>query len=60
MENKRLKVTSINTENLIYTCDDGNMYVMPDKIKVFLFEELQKYLYTEKEGVFQRNVEIKN
>lgn len=60
MENKRLKVTSINTENLIYTCDDGNMYVMSDKIKVFLFEELQKYLYTEKEGVFQRNVEIKN
>ena len=60
MDNNKLNVVSIDTKGLIYTCDDGNMYVMSDKIKTFLFEELQKYLYTEKEGVFQRNVEIKN
>ena len=44
MKYKNIKVVSIDTENMLYTCDDGNEYPLMDGLEAFSIEELQKYI----------------
>lgn len=49
MENNTLKVVSINTDNMTYTCDDGNDYPLMDGIQNLSIEQLQKHIDKAKE-----------
>lgn len=33
MEQKNIKVVSIDTDNMLYTCDDGNEYPLMDSLE---------------------------
>lgn len=44
MENNTIKVVSIDTENMTYTCDDGNDYPLMDGLENMSVEELQKHI----------------
>jgi len=44
MENKNIKVISIDKENKLYMCDDGNEYPLLDGSENLTVEELQKQL----------------
>ena len=33
MKHKNIKVVSIDTENMLYTCDDGNEYPLMDGLE---------------------------
>lgn len=44
MEHKNIKVVSIDTEKMLYTCDDGNEYPLMDGLEILSIEELQKYI----------------
>lgn len=44
MENKNIKVISIDKENKLYTCDDGNEYPLLDGSEALTIEELQRQL----------------
>ena len=46
---KNIKVVSIDTENMLYTCDDGNEYPLMDGLEAFSIEELQKYIDSAKQ-----------
>ena len=49
MKYKNIKVVSIDTENMLYTCDDGNEYPLMDGPEAFSIEELQKYIDSAKQ-----------
>lgn len=44
MENNTIKVVSIDTNNMTYTCDDGNEYPLMDGLDNLSVEELQKHI----------------
>lgn len=44
MENNTIRVVSIDTENMTYTCDDGNEYPLMDGLENMSVEELQKHI----------------
>lgn len=44
MEKNTIKVVSIDTENMTYTCDDGNEYPLMDGLENLSVEELQKHI----------------
>lgn len=44
MENNTIKVVSIDTENMTYTCDDGNEYPLMDGLENLSVGELQKHI----------------
>ena len=49
MKYKNIKVVSIDTENMLYTCDDGNEYPLMDGLEAFSIKELQKYIDSAKQ-----------
>lgn len=44
MEHKNIKVVSIDTDNMLYMCDDGNEYPLMDGLEKLTVEELQEYI----------------
>lgn len=44
MNNKNIKVLSIDTNNMIYICDDGNEYPLMDGTENITIEELQQQI----------------
>ena len=44
MEQKYIKVVSIDTDNMLYMCDDGNEYPLMDGLENLSVEELQEHL----------------
>ena len=44
MEQKNIKVVSIDTDNMLYMCDDGNEYPLMDGLENLTVEELQEHI----------------
>ena len=44
MEQKNIKVVSIDVDNMLYTCDDGNEYPLMDGLENLSVEELQEHI----------------
>lgn len=44
MNKNNIKVVSIDTENMIYICDDGNEYPLMDGLETLSIEELQNHI----------------
>ena len=44
MEQKNAKILSIDTENMLYMCDDGNEYPLMDGLENLTVEELQEHI----------------
>ena len=44
MEQKNIKVVSIDTDNMLYMCDDGNEYPLMDGLENLTTEELQEHI----------------
>lgn len=44
MEQKYIKVVSIDTDNMLYMCDDGNEYPLMDGLENLSIEELQEHI----------------
>ena len=44
MEQKNVKVVSIDTDNMLYMCDDGNEYPLMDGLENLTVEELQEHI----------------
>lgn len=44
MEQKNVKVVSIDKENMLYMCDDGNEYPLMDGLESLSVEELQEHI----------------
>lgn len=49
MENNTLKVVSVNIDDMIYTCTDGNEYPLMDGLQSLSVNELQKHIDNAKE-----------
>ena len=44
MEQKNVKVVSIDTDNMLYMCDDGNEYPLMEGLENLTVEELQEHI----------------
>lgn len=44
MNKNNIKVVSIDTENMIYVCGDGNEYPLMDGLETLSIEELQNHI----------------
>ena len=44
MEQKNVKVVSIDTDNMLYMCDDGNEYPLMNGLESLSVEELQEHI----------------
>ena len=44
MEQKNVKVVSIDVDNMLYMCDDGNEYPLMDGLENLTVEELQEHI----------------
>ena len=44
MEQKYIKVVSIDTDNMLYMCDDRNEYPLMDGLEKLSVEELQEHI----------------
>lgn len=44
MEQKNIKVVSIDTGDMLYMCDDGNEYPLMDGLESLSVEELQEHI----------------
>ena len=44
MGQKNIKVVSIDTDNMLYMCDDGNEYPLMDGLENLTVEELQEHI----------------
>lgn len=44
MAQNKIKVTSIDTENMTYTCNDGNDYPLMDGLESLSIDELQMHI----------------
>ena len=60
MKHKNIKVVSIDTENMLYTCDDGNEYPLMDGLETLSIEELQKYVDSAKQATLDIIEKIEN
>ena len=49
MKHNNIKVVSIDTENMLYTCDDGNEYPLMEGLETLSIEDFQKYIDSEKQ-----------
>ena len=43
-QKKNVKVVSIDTDNMLYMCDDGNEYPLMDGLEKLSVEELQEHI----------------
>ena len=60
MKHKNIKVVSIDTENMLYICDDGNEYPLMDGLETLSIEELQKHIDSAKETILDIIEKIEN
>ena len=60
MKHKNIKVVSINTENMLYTCDDGNEYPLMDGLETLSIAELQKHIDSAKQATLDIIEKIEN
>ena len=60
MKYKNIKVVSIDTEKMLYTCDDGNEYPLMDGLETLSIEELQKYVDSAKQATLDIIEKIEN
>lgn len=44
MEQKNIKVVSIDVDNMLYMCDDGNEYPLMDGLENLTIDELQEHI----------------
>jgi translation elongation factor P/translation initiation factor 5A len=44
MEQKYIKVVSIDKDNMLYMCDDGNEYPLMDGLENLTIDELQEHI----------------
>ena len=44
MNKNNIKVVSIDTENMIYVCDDGNEYPLIEGLETLSIKELQNHI----------------
>ena len=60
MKHKDIKVVSIDTENMLYICDDGNEYPLMDGLETLSIEELQKHIDSAKQTTLDIIEKIEN
>ena len=60
MKHKNIKVVSIDTENMLYICDDGNEYPLMDGLETLSIEELQKQIDSAKQTTLDIIEKIEN
>ena len=60
MKHKNIKVVSIDTENMLYICDDGNEYPLMDGLETLSMEELQKQIDSAKQVTLDIIEKIEN
>ena len=60
MKHKNIKVVSIDTENMLYICDDGNEYPLMDGLETLPIEELQKHVDSAKQTTLDIIEKIEN
>ena len=60
MKYKNIEVVSIDTENMIYTCNDGNEYPLMDGLETLSIEELQKCIDSAKQTALDIIEKIEN
>jgi hypothetical protein len=60
MEHKNIKVVSIDIENMLYTCEDGNEYPLMDGLETLSIEELQKHIDSAKQTTLDIIKKIEN
>ena len=60
MKHKNIKVVSIDTENMLYTCDDGNEYPLMDGLERLSIGELQKHIDNAKRATLDIIEKIEN
>ena len=60
MKHKNIKVVSIDTENMLYTRDDGNEYPLMDGLETLSIEELQKHIDSAKQTTLDIIEKIEN
>ena len=60
MKHKNIKVVSIDTENMLYICDDGNEYPLMDGLETLSIEELQKHVDSAKQATLDIIEKIEN
>ena len=46
---KDIEVVSIDTKNMLYTCNDGKDYPLMEGLETLSIEELQKYIDSAKQ-----------
>ena len=57
---KNIKVVSVDTKNMLYTCDDGNEYPLMDGLETLSIEELQKHIDSAKQTTLDIIKKIEN
>ena len=60
MKHKNIKVVSIDTENMLYTCDDGNEQPLMEGLETLSIEELQKHVDSAKQATLDIIEKIEN
>lgn len=60
MKHKNIKVVSVDTGNMLYTCDDGNEYPLMDGLETLSIEELQKHIDSAKQAALDIIEKIEN
>ena len=60
MEHNNIKVISIDTENMLYNCNDGNEYPLMDGMETLTIEELQTHINKAKQTTINILKEIED
>lgn len=60
MKHKNINVVSVDTGNMLYTCDDGNEYPLMDGLETLSIEELQKHIDSAKQATLDIIEKIEN
>ena len=60
MKYKNIKVVSIDTKNMLYSCNDGNEYPLMEGLETLPTEELQKCIDSAKQTTLDIIEKIEN
>ena len=62
MNKNNIKVVSIDTENMIYVCDDGNEYPLIEGLETLSIKELQNHINKAKQTTINilKQIEAEN
>lgn len=55
-----IKVVSIDTDDMLYMCNDGNEYPLMDGLETLSIEELQKHIDSAKQATLDIIKKIEN